>query len=56
MFIAFQNYNAIVTTLALGSHQGKDLQGCMPKRSLGVTSHAPRNLGECKGMNLHTLK
>jgi hypothetical protein len=26
------------------------------ERSLGVTFHAPGNVGECEGMNLHTLK
>jgi hypothetical protein len=31
--------------------KGEDQEG-----NLGVTSHAPGNVGECEGMNLHTPK
>jgi len=34
----------------------KGLQGCRPKESPGVTSHTPRNVGKCEGLNLHTPK
>jgi len=28
----------------------------MPKESPGVTSHTPRNVGKCEGVNPHTPK
>jgi len=31
-------------------------KGAGQKRSLGVTFHAFRSVGECEGMNLHTPK
>jgi hypothetical protein len=31
-------------------------KGASQEESLGVTSHAPRNVGECEGMNLHIPK
>jgi hypothetical protein len=46
-----------VTTLALGSRPRQTgLQGCGPRGSLGVTPHAPKNVGKCEGMNPHTPK
>jgi len=32
------------------------LQRCGPRGSPRVTSHAPRSVGECEGMNPHTPK
>ncbi len=34
--------------------QGKGLQGCGPKRKLGVTQHTPGSVRGCEGMNPHT--
>jgi hypothetical protein len=34
----------------------KGLQGCGPKGNPGVTSHTPRSVGKCEGVNLHTPK
>jgi hypothetical protein len=31
-------------------------KGAGQEGSLGVTSHAPRSVGECEGMNTHTPK
>jgi hypothetical protein len=31
-------------------------KGAGQEGSLGVTSHAPGNVGECEGMNTHTPK
>ncbi len=31
-------------------------KGAGQKGSVGVTSHAPENVGECEGMNPHTPK
>jgi len=31
----------------------KELQGCRPKESLGVTSHTLGSVGKCEGVNLH---
>jgi hypothetical protein len=46
-----------VATLALGLQpRQKGLQGCGPRGSLGVTSHTPRSVGKCEGVNLHTPK
>jgi hypothetical protein len=46
----YRNPNFELTTKAKG------LQGCMPKESPGVTSHTPRNVGKCEGVNPHTPK
>ncbi len=46
-----------VTTLALGSQPKQGLAKVRTKRwSPKGTFHAPRSVGECEGMNLHTLK
>jgi hypothetical protein len=31
-------------------------KGASQERSLGVTSHAPKSVGECEGMNPHSPK
>jgi hypothetical protein len=31
-------------------------KGAGQEGSLGITSHAPRNVGKCEGMNPHTPK
>jgi hypothetical protein len=31
-------------------------RGASQEGSLGITFHAPRSVGECEGMNLHTPK
>jgi hypothetical protein len=50
-------HNPFVTTLALGLRpKQRGLQGCRPRRSPGVTSHAPESVGKCEGMNPHTPK
>jgi len=36
--------------------KAKGLQGCGPTESLGVTSHTPRSVRKCEGVNLHTPK
>jgi hypothetical protein len=36
--------------------KAKGLQGCGPRGSLGVTSHAPGSVGKCEGVNPHTPK
>jgi len=36
--------------------KAKWLQGCGPRGSLGVTSHAPRSVRKCEGVNPHTPK
>ncbi len=36
--------------------KAKGLQRCGPRGSLGVTSHTPRSVGKCEGVNLHTPK
>jgi len=36
--------------------KAKAYKGVGQEGSLGVTSHAPGNVGECEGMNLHTPK
>jgi hypothetical protein len=36
--------------------KAKGLQGCRPRGSLGVTSHTPRSVGKCEGVNPHTFK
>ncbi len=36
--------------------KAKGLQGCGPRESPGVTSHTPRSVGKCEGMNPHTPK
>jgi hypothetical protein len=52
-----QTMTYFVATLALGSRpRQKGLQGCGPKKSLGVTSHTPGSVGKCEGVNLHTPK
>ncbi len=45
-----------VTTLSLGSRPRQSLQGCGPRGSLGITSHAPGSAKECEGVNPHTPK
>ncbi len=36
--------------------KAKELQGCGPKKSLGVASHIPESVGKCEGVNPHTPK
>ncbi len=36
--------------------KAKGLQGCMPRGSLGVTSHALGSVEKCEGVNLHIPK
>jgi hypothetical protein len=36
--------------------KAKGLRGCGPRRSLGVTSHAPGSVEKCEGVNPHTPK
>jgi hypothetical protein len=36
--------------------KAKGLQGCGPRGSPGITSHTPRSVGKCEGVNLHTPK
>jgi hypothetical protein len=49
--------NHFVATLALGSRpRQRACKGAGQEGSLGVTSHAPGNVGECEGMNPHTPK
>jgi hypothetical protein len=36
--------------------KAKGLQGCGPRGSPKVTSHAPRSVGKCEGVNPHTPK
>jgi hypothetical protein len=36
--------------------KAKGLQGCGLRRSLEVTSHTPRNVRKCEGVNPHTPK
>jgi hypothetical protein len=36
--------------------KAKGLQGCEPRESPGVTSHTPKNVGKCEGVNPHTPK
>jgi hypothetical protein len=51
------NIGTLVVTLILGSRlKQKGLQGCGPKESPGVTSHAPGSVGKCEGVNPHTPK
>jgi hypothetical protein len=46
-----------VATLALGSWPRQRLARVRAKRVYPrVTSHAPKNVGKCEGMNLHTPK
>jgi len=43
--------------LSLGlATKAKGLQGCGPRGSTGVTSHAPKSVGKCEGVNPHTPK
>jgi hypothetical protein len=43
--------------LSLGlAIKAKACKGANQKGSSGVTSHAPRNVGKCEGMNFHTTK
>ncbi len=37
-------------------NQGKGWQGCSPKKSLGITSHASGSAKKCEGMNPHIPK
>ncbi len=47
----------IIITLTLGSRLRRGFaKGCGPKGSMGVTFHVVGSVGECEGMNLHTLK
>jgi hypothetical protein len=43
-------------TFSLAHDQSKGLNGFGPRGSMGVTSHAPKSVGEREGMNLHTPK
>jgi hypothetical protein len=36
--------------------KAKGLQGCGPRESPRVTSHTPRSVGKCEGVNPHTPK
>ncbi len=36
--------------------KAKALQGCRPRGSRGVTSHTPRSVRKCEGVNTHTPK
>jgi len=36
--------------------KAKGLQGCGPRESPGVTSHTPKSIGKCEGVNPHTPK
>jgi len=36
--------------------KAKELQGCRPRGSPGVTSHVPGSVGKCEGVNPHTPK
>jgi hypothetical protein len=36
--------------------KAKALQRCRPRGSWGVTSHTPRNVRKCEGVNTHTPK
>jgi hypothetical protein len=36
--------------------KAKACKGEGQEGSMGVTSHVPKNVGECEGMNLHTPK
>ncbi len=46
-----------VATLAFGlATKAKGLQGCGPRGSPGVTSHIPRSVGKCEGVNPHIPK
>jgi len=36
--------------------KAKGLQECEPREILRVTSHIPRNVGKCEGVNLHPPK
>jgi hypothetical protein len=36
--------------------KAKGLQGCGPRGSPGITSHTPRSVGKCEGVNPHTPK
>jgi hypothetical protein len=45
-----------VATLAKLTTKARVCKGAAQEGSLGVTSHAPGNVGECEGMNPHTPK
>ncbi len=45
-----RNFNLELVTKA------RACKGVGQERSSGVTSHAPRSVGECEGMNLHIPK
>jgi len=36
--------------------KAKELQGCGPRESPGVTSYVPRSVGKCEKVNPHTPK
>jgi hypothetical protein len=36
--------------------KAKGLQGCESRESPGVTSHTPKSVGKCEGVNPHTPK
>jgi len=36
--------------------KAKASQGCGPRGSRGVTSHTPRSVRKCEGVNTHTAK
>jgi hypothetical protein len=46
----YHNPNLGLTTKA------KACRGAGQEEILGITSHAPRSVGECEGMNPHTFK
>jgi hypothetical protein len=54
IFISLPN---ICRNLNLGLvTKARACKGASQEGSMGVTSHAPRSVGECEGMNLHIPK
>jgi hypothetical protein len=54
IFISLPN---ICCNLSLGLvTKARACKGASQDGSMGVTSHAPRSVGECEGMNLHIPK
>jgi hypothetical protein len=53
----FGSWNPDCCNPSLGlATKGKACKGASQEKSPGVASHAPENVGECKGMNPHTPK
>jgi hypothetical protein len=51
------NVGYICRNLSLGlATKAKGLQGRRPRGNPGVTSHTPRSVGKCEGVNPHTPK